>query len=216
MSIPPAPPGLSEHYSSPVFQRQPRHYAAYNPQKSHAACFAGKIVMFEVGSRKTLSAWCEQGKKMQEYLERNTLLACRPASARLEITGLRSPRGVGCRGEGRALASAVQHTRPSMQKMVTAGCPCGPGRRPVVRAWPSRHLSSEAAAGGGLLRCNSDQDGRTGTFLGCVRLLVKTCARRNTAHLHPLCAQRTSLRASDSPDKAQHQLSHPKLRIPIP
>ena len=66
------------------------------------------------------------------------------------------------------------------------------------------------------MRCNSDQDGRTGTFLGCVRLLVKTCARRNTAHLHPLCAQRTSLRASDSPDKAQHQLSSPKLRIPIP
>jgi len=45
--------------------------------------------------------------------------------------------------------------------------------------------------------------------------LVKTCARRNTAHLHPFCAQRTSLRASDSPDKAQHQLSPPKLRIPI-
>ena len=46
--------------------------------------------------------------------------------------------------------------------------------------------------------------------------LVKTCARRNTAHLHPLCAQRTSLRSSDSPDKAQHLLSPPKLRIPIP
>jgi len=46
--------------------------------------------------------------------------------------------------------------------------------------------------------------------------LVKTCARRNTVHLHPLCAQRTSLRASDSPDKVQHQLSPPKLRIPIP
>jgi len=46
--------------------------------------------------------------------------------------------------------------------------------------------------------------------------LVKTCARRNTAHLHPFCAQRTSLRESDSPDKAQHQLSPPKLRIPIP
>ena len=46
--------------------------------------------------------------------------------------------------------------------------------------------------------------------------LVKTCARRNTAHLHPFCAQRTSLRASDSPDKLQHQLSPPKLRIPIP
>jgi len=47
-------------------------------------------------------------------------------------------------------------------------------------------------------------------------VLVKTCARRNTAHLHPLCTQRTSLRASDSPDKAHHQLSPPKLRIPIP
>ena len=46
--------------------------------------------------------------------------------------------------------------------------------------------------------------------------LVKTCARRNTAHLHPCCAQRTSLRASDSPDKTQHQLSPPKLRILIP
>ena len=45
---------------------------------------------------------------------------------------------------------------------------------------------------------------------------VKTCARRNTAHLHPRCARHTSLRESDSPDKAQHQLSPPKLRIPIP
>jgi len=67
-------------------------------------------------------------------------------------------------------ASAVQHTRPSMRKMVTAGCPGGPGRRPVARAWPSRHLASAAAAGSGLLRCNSGQAGRTGTFLGCVRL----------------------------------------------
>jgi len=47
-------------------------------------------------------------------------------------------------------------------------------------------------------------------------VLVKTCARRNTAHLHPLCAQRTSLRLSDSPDKVQHLLSPPKLRILIP
>jgi len=45
---------------------------------------------------------------------------------------------------------------------------------------------------------------------------VKTCARRNTARLHPSCARRTSLRVSDSPDKAQHQLSPPKLRILIP
>jgi len=45
---------------------------------------------------------------------------------------------------------------------------------------------------------------------------VKTCTRKNTVHLHPCCARRTSLRASDSPDNAQHQLSPPKLRIPIP
>jgi len=45
---------------------------------------------------------------------------------------------------------------------------------------------------------------------------AKTCARRNTAHLHPCCARRTSLRASDSLENAQHQLSPPKLRIPIP
>ena len=41
---------------------------------------------------------------------------------------------------------------------------------------------------------------------------VKTCAGRNTARLHPSCARRTSLRVLDSPDKAQHQLSPPKLR----
>jgi len=45
---------------------------------------------------------------------------------------------------------------------------------------------------------------------------VKKCARRTTAHLHPCCALRTSLRVSDSPDKAQHQLSPPKLTILIP
>jgi len=45
---------------------------------------------------------------------------------------------------------------------------------------------------------------------------AKTCARRTTAHLHPCCARHTSLRASDSPDKARHQLKPPKLRIPIP
>ena len=45
---------------------------------------------------------------------------------------------------------------------------------------------------------------------------AKTCARRTTAHLHPYYARHTSLRASDSPDKEQHQLRPPKLRIPIP
>ena len=45
---------------------------------------------------------------------------------------------------------------------------------------------------------------------------AKTCAQRNTAHLYPGCARRTSLRASDSLENAQHQLSPPKSRIPIP
>jgi len=45
---------------------------------------------------------------------------------------------------------------------------------------------------------------------------AKTCARRTTAHLHPCCARHTSLRASDNPDKARHQLRPPKLEIPIP
>jgi len=76
--------------------------------------------------------------------------------------------------EGRALPSAVQHTRPSMRKIVTAGCPGGPGRRPVARACPSRHLASAAAAGGGLMPCNSNKDGRTGTFFGCVWLDTAT------------------------------------------
>ena len=48
VSIPFAPPGLSEHYSAPVLQRQCL-------QRSHADCFAGKIVIFEVGRRKRLS-----------------------------------------------------------------------------------------------------------------------------------------------------------------
>jgi len=43
---------------------------------------------------------------------------------------------------------------------------------------------------------------------------AKTCARRTTVHLHPCCARHPSLRASDSPDKAQHQLRPPELRIP--
>jgi len=43
-----------------------------------------------------------------------------------------------------------------------------------------------------------------------------TCARRTTEHLHPCCSRHTSLRTLDIPDKVQHQLRPPKLRIPIP
>jgi len=42
--------------------------------------------------------------------------------------------GAPCKGRGRALASAVQHTRPLMRKMVTAGCPGGP-RLDLDRKW---------------------------------------------------------------------------------
>jgi len=60
----------------------------------------------------------------------HTSMHCCPLGDHLvEIT---SASGAPCRRalerEGRALASAVQHTRPSMQKMVTAGCPGGPRR----------------------------------------------------------------------------------------
>ena len=45
---------------------------------------------------------------------------------------------------------------------------------------------------------------------------AKTCARRLYISIPSCCARHTSLRASYSPDKAQHQLRPPKLRIPIP
>jgi len=96
VSIPPAPPDLSEHYSAPVLQRQCLHRAA--TQSTKVTCgFAGKIVIFEVGSRKRLSG----AHRAKKCMGRNTLLACRPASEWLEITWSRSPRLVGRRGEGR-------------------------------------------------------------------------------------------------------------------
>jgi len=54
--------------------------------------------------------------------------------------------------------------------MATADCPAGPERRPITRAWPSRPVATAAAAGKGRLPCNSGQDERTETFVGCVRL----------------------------------------------
>jgi len=55
VSIPPAPPGLSEHYSAPVLSDSVCIVLTCNPQRSHAACFAGKIVIVEVRIRKRLS-----------------------------------------------------------------------------------------------------------------------------------------------------------------
>jgi len=112
---------------------------------------------------------------VEKHLARVQARICAAGDHPVEIT---SASGVSWRRalerEGRALASVMQHTRPSMRKMVTAGCPDGPGRRPVARAWLSTHLDSAVAAGGGLLRCNSGQDGRTGTLFGCVRLDTAT------------------------------------------
>ena len=78
---------------------------------------------------------------------------------------------------------------------------------------------SPSISGPGFLRETTRLQGQTTSpsFRSKVyATLVKTCARRNTSHLYPFCTQRTSLRASDSPDKTQHQLSPPKLRIPLP
>jgi len=137
-------------------------------------CFAGKIVIFEVELPETLGQ-----KNAGMYGEKHLV----PVQTRIRAAGdhlveITSASGAPWRRvlerEGRALASAVQHTRPSMRKMVTAGCPGGPGRRPVARPQPSSHLVSAVAVGGGLLRCNSDKDGRTGTIFGCVRFDTTT------------------------------------------
>jgi len=88
---------------------------------------------------------------------------------------------------GNPTAHRTQPSLPSSQALA----PCA--RHPGFRARPNPSFRSKVYA-----------------------VLVKTCAQRNTVLLHPLCAQCASLRVSDSPDKTQHQLSPPKLRIPIP
>jgi len=100
---------------------------------------------------------CTGQKNAGMYGEKH--LACvqaRIGAAGDHLVEITSASGAPCRRalerEGRALASAVQYTRLSMWKTVTAGCPGRPGKRPVARAWPSRHLASAAAAGGSLLR----------------------------------------------------------------
>jgi len=85
----------------------------------------------------------------EKHLARVQARICAAGDHLVEIT---SASGAAPEREGQALTSAVQHTRASMRKTVTAGCPGGPRRRSVARAWPSRHLASAAAAGGGLLR----------------------------------------------------------------
>ena len=52
--------------------------------------------------------------------------------------------------------------------------------------------------------------------LQSLRCTSQDMRSENHCTLHPCCAQHTSLRALDSPDKARHQLRPPKLRIPIP
>ena len=84
---------------------------------------------------------------------------------------------------------------------------------------PQDSTSSPRISGTGSLRETTRLQGQATSPSLCSKVyapLVKTCARRNTAHLYPYCAQRTSLTASDCPETEQHQLSPPKLRIPIP
>jgi len=92
--------------------------------------------------------------------------------------------------------------------------------RPNIRGNPTAHRTQPSLpTSQALAPCARQPDFRatSPSFRSKVHaVLVKTCARRNTTHIHPLCAQRTSPRASDSPDKVQHQLSPPKMRIPIP
>jgi len=91
--------------------------------------------------------------------------------------------------------------------------------RPNMRSNPTAHRTQPSLpVSHALVPCaRQPGPGTSPSFRSKVyAALVKTCARRNTTHLHPLCAQRTSLRASDTPDKVQHQLSPPKLKIPIP
>jgi len=76
-----------------------------------------------------------------------------PGDHLVEITSARgAPWRRALEREGRALTSAALYTKTLMRKTVTAGCPGEPGRRPVARARPSRHLVSAAAADGDLVR----------------------------------------------------------------
>jgi len=94
-------------------------------------------------------------------------------------------------------------------------------KRPNMRGNPTAHRTQPSLPVSQALAPCARQPGFRASTSPSFRskvyaVLVKTCAWRNTTHIHPLCAQRTSLRASDSPDKAQHQLSPLKSRILIP
>jgi len=176
VSIHPAPPGLSEHYSAPVLQWQPLYHAVM--QSTKVTCSQDSHVR---GWEHQETLWClactgqkNAGMCGEKHLARVQARIRAAGDHLVEITFVSgAPWWREVEREGRALTSAVQHTRPSIRKMVTAGCTGRSGRQPVARAWPWRHLASAAAAGGGLLQCNSDHDKRTGTFFGCVRLVNK-------------------------------------------
>jgi len=47
VSLPPATPGLSEHFCTPVLQQQPPHPAAMHVTEATMACFMVKLIVFE-------------------------------------------------------------------------------------------------------------------------------------------------------------------------
>jgi len=131
-------------------------------------------------------AWYVQGPKQQECVRTNILTICSPrsgfrAAGDHPVTLRISSRGRALEHERRALASAIQYTRPSR------ACNCRaahPPHGPQLLAWAdpqaTHHACMEALASDGWLRCNSGQGGRTGAFFGCVLL-------DTTAKLHYHC-----------------------------
>ena len=168
VSIPPASPGLSENYSAPDSQQQPRHHAAMEFTKVICDLFYGQDshVRGLKPQETLLCLVCTRLKNAGMHGEKHLARVqahIHAAGDHLvgitlvdEITSAsRAPWRRALEREGRALASAVQRTRLSMRKTVIAGCPGEPGRRPVARAWPSRHPTSAVAADCGWLQCNS-------------------------------------------------------------
>ena len=95
----------------------------------------------------------------------------------MQITWSRSPRRVGRRDEGRWSVKVERYKCSAAHQALDAenGHHWLPRRTQEVTRRAYMALEASAAAdGGGLLRCNSGQDGRTETFVGCVRLDTAT------------------------------------------
>ena len=88
--------------------------------------------------------------------------------------------------------------------------------RPNIRGNPTAHRTQPSLpTSQALAPCARQPDFRatSPSFRSKVHaVLVKTCARRNTAHIHPLCAQRTGLR----PGQSTASIEFSKVKNPNP